>query len=138
MVVEEYIYDGSSALAPSKQGVNPRRKEDLKRKQQKNKKYKKKAKQRSFLARVLRNDMTHIASVILVLGFVVIGRDAKVFKMQKQLSEVNTGIKALNSSNEALTVEILKANSLEKIETIARENLDMVHPTKDDMVKNVE
>lgn len=131
MVVKEYNYSsGSSALDPKRQGTSPNRK---KSQQNKHRRATKPAKQNIF-KRIVTNDVAHIAAIILVLGSVTIARDARVFSTQKQLSQINQDMKVLVSENEALQVELLKTSSLEKIETIAKDRLNMISPTKDSIV----
>ena len=131
MVVKEYNYNsGSSALDPKRQGTSPNRKKSQQNKRNRSNKLEKK----SLFKRVLTNDVAQIAFVILVLGSITIGRDGKVFSTQKQLSQINNNIKTLVSENEALQVELLKSSSLEQIEDIAKNKLNMISPTKEYIV----
>lgn len=131
MVVKEYNYSsGSSALNPQRQGTSPNR-----RKSQQNKRHRaNKPTKKNLFKRILNNNVAQIAAVILVLGGITIARDAKVFSTQNQLSQVNQEIKTLSSENEALQVELLKSSSLEKIENIAKNKLNMISPTKESIV----
>lgn len=131
MVVKEYNYsNGSSALDPKRQNNSPSRKGNQQKKHKKSIRPEKK----SLFKRVLINDVAHIAAVILILGGITISRDARVFSTQKQLSQINREIKTLSSESEALQVELLKSSSLEDIESIAKEKLNMISPTKESIV----
>ena len=131
MVVKEYNYsNGSSALDPQRQRTSPNRKKSQQSKRNKTNK----AANRSLLKRILINDVAQIAAFILILGGITIARDAKVFSVQKQLSQINKDIKTLASESEALQVELLKSSSLEQIEAIAKDKLNMVSPTKESII----
>lgn len=83
---------------------------------------------------LLKNNMMIIIGLIFVLGFTVISRDGKVYEMQNELSKINKDISGVISENEALEVKILKSISLDDIASVAKNRLNMVFPTKEDII----
>lgn len=76
-----------------------------------------------------------IAAMIFTLGCITILGDSRVYKMQKQVTDLNSSIKKMTEENEALKVKLLKFSSLSNIEESAVNSLGMVTPNQGDTVK---
>lgn len=76
-----------------------------------------------------------IIVMIFAIGVTVIGRDARVFNMQKKLSNIEKDIKNMVVENEALKVNLLKASSIENVKSVAQSKLQMTTPNKDNVIK---
>lgn len=133
LVVREYDYmEGNTATNPSRKSTvaKPRRKKEelqrAKRNKNKNLKNKKKSDRKYVLT---------IAIVILGFGCMTISGDGRVYKMQKQVSDLNSQISKTQEENEALKVKLLKFSSLSNIQEGAQSKLEMVVPNKDEVVK---
>ena len=83
-------------------------------------------------------NILQVAAIALILGVLTIARDAKVYKMQNELSEVKSDIKVTIAEGEALRANLLKYSSISEIKTSATE-LGMKMPTKDQTISiNIE
>lgn len=129
MLIKEFDYNGSSALKPKRKGLEPKRKRNTKKKNNIDKKKKFRYKQKKT-----RNAVFQVAILILILGFITITRDVRVYSIQGKITKINNDIKILTNENEALQVELLKVNSLEKIVEIAKDKLKMVNPTNEEKI----
>ncbi|SFC95833.1 hypothetical protein SAMN05421842_1157 [Clostridium uliginosum] len=133
MAGREYDYiKGNTVVKPSRKSVvtKPKKKQsDLQRvKKSKNKRVKNETIE-------TRKSTLMISIVILSLGIFVIGGDAKVYNMQKKVTDVSTQISSAQETNEALKVKLLKFGSLENIKKNSEEKLSMIVPTKKDIAK---
>lgn len=129
MLIKEFDYNGSSALKPQRKGIEPKRKRNNEKKNNVDKKKKYIYKQKKT-----RNAVFQVAILIFILGFITITRDVKVYSIQGEVIKINNDIKILTNENEALQVELLKVNSLEKIVEIAKNKLKMVNPTNEEKI----
>ncbi len=91
-------------------------------------------KRKKLIHFLLRNNMMIIIGLIFVLGFIIISRDGKVYEMQNELSKISKNISSVISENEALEIKILKSISLDDIASAAKKRLNMVFPTKEDII----
>lgn len=83
-------------------------------------------------------NILQVAAIALILGVLTIARDAKVYKMQNELSEVKSDIEVTIAEGEALRADLLKYSSISEIKTSATE-LGMKMPTKDQTISiNIE
>ena len=83
-------------------------------------------------------NILQVAAIALSLGVLTISRDAKVYKMQNELSKVKNNIKVTIAEGEALRANLLKYSSISEIKTSATE-LGMKMPTKDQTISiNIE
>lgn len=132
MVVKEFDYvNGNTAVKPQRKSTERDRKkyEELKRsKKNRNRRLQDERKNR-------RSAMLQIAVAILIVGTVIISRDAKVYSIQSQISDVKSEIKKVTAENEAINVDLLKFSSLANIKTNAEEKLGMVTATKASLVE---
>ena len=128
MEVKEFNYvNGNTAVKPQRKSTERDRKkyEELERsKKNRNRRLLEERKSR-------RNALIQIAVAILIVGTVIISRDARVYSMQSNVSDIKDEIKSVTADNEALKVELLKISSLDNIKTNAETKLGMVAITKD-------
>ncbi|MDO4535350.1 MAG: cell division protein FtsL [Clostridium perfringens] len=96
---------------------------------------KNKKKNRGLIRFLVKNNMMLMIGMVFILGFTIISRDGKVYQMQEELSLVNKSISSMKSENEALEVKLLKAISLDDIASIAKDKLNMIFPTKENIIK---
>ncbi|WP_297519159.1 hypothetical protein [uncultured Clostridium sp.] len=74
---------------------------------------------------------------VLLLGVIVLLRYNMIFGLQSDIKDVNGQIKVLSEGNEDLNIKISEGLSLEKIEKIAADELNMIYPKKEDVVNIV-
>lgn len=124
--------------------VNPNRKYKEFDEEQRKKNLEKAERERKRKLIALRDKKTkniiHIALVVCALGVVTIMREGRVYKVQQQLTEIKYEVKNLESSSEALRVDLLKFSSLDNIKVKAQ-SIGMINPNKSqsiivDMSKN--
>ena len=143
MIFKDYEYNSESyALDTRSNAVEAEREysNDLNKEKKVNSniKYKNKTnkkKNKGIVAFLIKNNAMLMIGLVFVLGFTIISRDGKVYEMQEQLSAVNKSISSMTSENEALEVKLLKSVSLDDIASIAKERLNMIFPTKQDIIK---
>lgn len=130
MVVREYDYiRGNTVLAPErKKSV-----QEVKRK--------KKQVKKGFDWKNNSGKIISTAVILAVLGAITLFIDSHVYKIQKDLSNLEIAIADENAKMEAINVELLKISSLDNINNIAVNGLKMTYPTKSstitiDMSKN--
>lgn len=130
MVVREYDYiRGTTALAPEK-------KKSVQEVTRKKKQVKK-----GFDWKNNRSRIISTALIIGILGAVSLTIDSYVYKIQKELSNLEIQIADEVAMSEAMKVDLLKVSSLDNINNVAVEGLGMTYPTKTssitiDMSKN--
>ena len=112
---------GNTAVAPDRKpkiGKNKKKKNSILRK---------KSKQKAILANKKsdRKYMFLIVTTVFILGCVTIAGDTKVYKMQNEVSQLDSTIKTMKEENEALKVNLLKYSSLSNIEENASSKLGM-------------
>ena len=135
---KEYDYiRGNMAINPDRKYEDfndDQRKKDLERAE--------KEKRRKIIA--LRDKKTkniiQVALVICVLGVITVMRDGKVYKTQKELTDIRYEVKNAVAANEALRVDFLKFSSLDNIKATAK-SMGMTNPNNSeaitvDMTKN--
>lgn len=133
LVVREYDYiKGSTVAKPSRKS----------RVQKPDKKYKELKRNKKNKNRRIKNQkindrkyILNVALIILSFGCITIFGDGKVYKMQKQVSDLNTEIKQTQEENEALKVKLLKFSSLSNIQENAETKLGMTIAGKENIVK---
>jgi cell division protein FtsL len=125
----EYDYiKGNTVLAPERK-IRIRKPD---------KKYNKIKSRNTLLKNKRKNDrkyMITVAVFILGLGFLTITGDAKVYKMQNKVSQLNSQIRQTQEECEALKVKILKFSALNNIQEKAHGKLSMFVPKKEETVK---
>lgn len=130
MVVREYDYiRGNTVLAPE-------RKKSVQEVKQKKKQVKKGFDWKNNSGKIIST-----AVILAVLGAITLFIDSHVYKIQKDLSNLEIAIADENAKMEAINVELLKISSLDNINNIAVNGLKMTYPTKSstitiDMSKN--
>lgn len=134
MVVREYDYiKGSTAVKPERK-IREKKHNNKKRglhKLKRNKQLLEQQKQRKNN----RKYAATIAAMIFTFGCITILGDSRVYKMQKNVTDLNSDIKKMQEENEALKVKLLKFSSLSNIEESAVANLGMVTPNQGDTIK---
>ena len=100
----------------------------------KNKAKIKKKKHKGLIGFLIKNNVMLMIGLIFILGFTVISRDGKVYELQEELSSINKNISNVISENDALGVKLLKAVSLDDISSIAKDRLNMVFPSKENII----
>lgn len=78
-------------------------------------------------------NVLQVAAVALILGLSAIAMDGKVYKAQKELTNLEKSISVATAEGEALRVNMLKTSSIEEVKKIADE-LNMKSPSKDQVV----
>ncbi|SHJ61056.1 hypothetical protein SAMN02745163_02264 [Clostridium cavendishii DSM 21758] len=133
LVLKDYDYvKGNTALQPKKKETN----HEVDKQYEKLKKSKLERKNRlKNQRRKTRAEILQIGALIFVLGMIAIWRDTNVYSMRNNLSNTNKQISEVSSDNEALRVEILKASSLGNVKKTSENDLNMVIPTKENIVK---
>lgn len=134
MIVREYDYiKGSTAVKPERK---------IREKKQNNKRRGihrlKKNKQLLEAQKQRKNNRKYaaaIAAMIFTFGCATILGDSRVYKMQKNVTDLNSDIKKMQEENEALKVKLLKFSSLSNIEDNAVSTLGMVTPSQGDTIK---
>ncbi|MDD6795259.1 MAG: cell division protein FtsL [Clostridiaceae bacterium] len=131
MVVKEFEYVKGNVV------TSPKRDEQQERKRQEEQKRAKRQKERKKFEEIrqTRKSVLQIATLIFVIGLVIITRDSKVYNMQKEISKIDDQISAVKDENEALKVELLKVSSLNTIQENAEAKLGMEIATKDNTIK---
>ena len=130
MVVREYDYiRGNTALAPERK---------IKEKEVKKKK---KQTRKEFDWKNNRSKIISSAVIVSILGVASLTIDSYVYKIQKNLSNLEVEMETELSKSEAMKVELLKVSSLDNINNIAVNGLNMAYPDKSssitiDMSKN--
>lgn len=77
-------------------------------------------------------------SMIFVLAVLTLVRFNSIYSTQGQISNLKNEIKTVAESNEALNIQISEGVSLEKLEKIASERLDMIYPNRNDAINIVQ
>lgn len=130
MVVREYDYiRGNTALAPER-----------KIKEQEVKKKKKQVK-KEFDWKNNRVKIISSAVIVSILGVASLSIDSYVYKIQKNLSNLEVEMETELAKSEAMKVDLLKVSSLDNINEVAVNGLNMTYPDKSssitiDMSKN--
>ncbi|MBM7869371.1 cell division protein FtsL [Clostridium pascui] len=121
---ESYI-NGNTVLAPE-----PEISQNEGHKENNNKKGTKKDKKiSSGKLKALRN-----IGVTFIIGVTLIGRYSMIYGMQRELNAIGLEINTINKENENLRVELVKFNNLQYIEDVATKKLNMVSPTKSNIM----
>lgn len=125
MQVKEYDYiRGNTALAPEKKVIE---KESYKEKKKKHlEEQRKYRKNQSIKAK----KTISYAVLLAILGVTTLTIDSYVYKIQKDLSNLEIGIKHEQDINDAINVELLKLSSIENVSEIASKDMGMVYPSK--------
>ncbi|NLL31539.1 MAG: cell division protein FtsL [Clostridiales bacterium] len=131
MVNNEYDYiRGNTAIKPKrKDNTIEKRRERQRLEERKRERQRQEARQnKSIVMNIL-----HVATVILILGVINIALDGRVYKTQKNLTDLKNEIRTAKAEGEALRVNLLKNSSIEDIKEYANA-LGMKTPGKDDTV----
>lgn len=72
--------------------------------------------------------------IAFVIGVTLIGRYSMIYGMQRELNAMDVQINTINKDNENLRVELVKFNNLQYIEDVATKKLNMVSPTKSNIM----
>lgn len=135
---KEYDYiRGNMAINPDrkyKDFNDDEKKQDLERAEKE-----KRRKLRALRDKKTKN-IIQVALVICVLGVFTVMRDGKVYKTQKELTDIKYEVKNVVAANEALRVDFLKFSSLDNIKATAK-SMGMTNPNNSeaitvDMTKN--
>ncbi len=133
LVVKDYDYvKGNTALKPNRKSTDhnvDKKYEDL-RKSKIDRKNRLKDKRNKDTKGIIQ-----VGSLILLLGIATVWRDANVYAMRNNLSDIKKQINQVTNENEALKVDLLKVSSLENIKSVAEGKLKMVIPNKDEVVR---
>lgn len=121
---ESYI-NGNTVLAPEPEiSQNERHKEKYSKKR-----IKKDKKISSGKLKLLRN-----IGFTFLIGVTLIGRYSMIYGMQRELNAIGVEINTINKENENLRVELVKFNNLQYIEDVATKKLNMISPTKSNIM----
>lgn len=130
MVVREYDYiRGNTALAPERKI----KEQEVKRK--------KKQVKKEFDWKNNRIKIISSAVIVSILGVASLTIDSYVYKIQKNLSNLEVEMDVELAKSEAMKVDLLKVSSLDNINNVAINGLNMTYPDKSssitiDMSKN--
>ena len=130
MVVREYDYiRGNTALAPERKI----KEQEVKRK--------KKQVKKEFDWKNNRIKIIFSAVIVSILGVASLTIDSYVYKIQKNLSNLEVEMDVELAKSEAMKVDLLKVSSLDNINNVAINGLNMTYPDKSssitiDMSKN--
>ena len=83
--------------------------------------------------RKIKRVLTYTIGAI-ILGFITLMRFSGIYKLQSEIQGINNEIRILSENNEDLNIKISEGLSLEKIEKIAIDKLDMIYPGREDVV----
>ncbi|WP_097025804.1 hypothetical protein [Clostridium peptidivorans] len=72
--------------------------------------------------------------VTFIIGVTLIGRYSMIYGIQRDLNAIGLEINSINKENENLRVELVKFNNLQYIEDVATKKLNMVSPTKSNIM----
>lgn len=124
---KENLIQGNTVLSPRTQPSEPSRKNEQKEAiKRKNAIVKQKIdKRRHSKAKIL----LHII-VSFGIGMTLVYRYTALYNMQRELSKVENNIKAVNSENENLRIELIKFNNLNYLEENSLKKLNMTYPSK--------
>lgn len=123
MVVREYDYiRGNTALAPERKI----KEQEVKRK--------KKQVKKEFDWKNNRIKIISSALIVSILGVASLSIDSYVYKIQKNLSNIEVEMDSEMARSEAMKVELLKVSSLDNINNIAMNGLNMSYPNKSSII----
>ena len=119
MVVREYDYiRGNTALAPERKI----KEQEVKRK--------KKQVKKEFDWKNNRIKIISSAVIVSILGVASLTIDSYVYKIQKNLSNLEVEMDVELAKSEAMKVDLLKVSSLDNINNVAINGLNMTYPDK--------
>lgn len=72
--------------------------------------------------------MMALVCIMFVLGVLIIGRYALIMNLNNQSRVLQNSVERIQSENSALNVELLKSSDIKNIESVAANDLHMVHP----------
>lgn len=97
--------------------------------------YKKLRKEKSDRVRRLKQNrvkgkakMLKFILILFVFGSIIIYRYSKIYNMENNLVAIKNNIKVVQGENDNLKIDIMKTNSIEKVQDIAINKLHMVKP----------
>lgn len=123
MAVREYDYiRGNTVLAPERKVTE----QEVKRK--------KKQVEKEFDWKNNRIKIISSALIVSILGVVSLSIDSYVYKIQKNLSNIEVEMDSEMSRSEAMQVDLLKVSSLDNINNIAMNGLNMTYPNKSSVI----
>ncbi|MGL4761558.1 MAG: hypothetical protein ACRC6T_02375 [Sarcina sp.] len=118
--------------------LEPKRKQSQHERRKSEEKYIRQQQERTKRANVrMVKRVTSCTIGILVLGVITLLRYNVIFGLQSDIKDINGQMKVLSENNEDLNIKISEGLSLEKIEKIATDKLDMIYPNKEDVVNMV-
>lgn len=135
MVDREYDYiRGNTAIKPKRNNkeLEKQIEKQIERKQFEEKR-KKIQRQEQLKTKQKVMSILQVATITLVLGVSAIAMDGKVYKAQKELTNLKKNISVATAEGEALRVDMLKTSSIEDIKKLA-DGLKMKSPSKNDVV----
>ncbi|MGL4655317.1 MAG: hypothetical protein ACRCWM_05450 [Sarcina sp.] len=115
--------------------LEPKRKQSQHERKKLEERYLRRQKERAQRANInmVKRATTYTVGVV-ILGIIVLMRFNTIYGLQSDIKDMNSEIKTLSENNEDLNIKISEGLSLEKIEKIATEELDMIYPSKEDVV----
>lgn len=115
--------------------VKPQReKSGVERKRSKELYLRKQARKKKIKDKKLKNSVLLVAMLLFITGAITISRDMKIYNAKSEINKLKADSKLIMEKNEDLKIKLLKNSSLEKIEKIAKEKLNMVKPESDDIM----
>ena len=129
MVIREIDYiNGTTAVVPNRKldEKDKKKYEELKRsKRERQRRLNKDKKER-------RKNLSLILFSVLIVGVFLIGIQAKIYGMQKDILDAGKQTKMNNADSEALKIDLMKNVSLKNIQSTAESKLNMRLAAKDD------
>lgn len=86
--------------------------------------------------RMVTTSIVSIATMI-TMAIIILSRFNAIYAVQGEISNFKGEIRTFSESNEDLNIKISESVSLEKLEKIAREKLNMVYPSREDAINIV-
>ena len=132
MLAEEYDYiKGNTAVVP-KRKIEERDLEKEKKERQI-----KEDKKREKLRKEKTKGFVSMLVVMAILGALSLSIDTYVYKTQKALTSLEAEIKEQTDIKDALNIQLLKVSSLDNINDVAINELNMLYPDKTS-IKNID
>lgn len=134
VVDKKNLINGNTVLKPSNEPLRKKEKYD-REKYKKLEESKKEAlkslkeKQRKKKGKVLK----YIACVF-VVGMTIIYRYNMIYENQRKIKNIKAEINTFRENNDNLKIELVKYNSISNVEVTAKEELDMVKPSRADII----
>ncbi|MGL5634976.1 MAG: hypothetical protein ACRDDL_07945 [Sarcina sp.] len=129
MGLEKYNYD------IQRKTLEPKRKESEHERRKSREKYIKQQRRQVDIAKKMQAKRIVFYVVILFsMASVILLKFNSIHMLQREIESIKQESRTISEHNEDLNIKISESISLEKIEKVAKEKLNMVYPTREDAV----